>query len=193
MGRAPTGALGVGEVPPPTVIGGSWNFASVHVNLQTVHALDPRSLRACATLRGSYWAGSVCPFLHCLLLDPPILLGGGQGGAMTEWTWRLGGLERNKTYPSPCRPDPCSSSVFLLVQGRVRCGGAGGRSVWAGRRSGRLFLIDIPYPCLPGSITPPQDPALQTPSPCLNPQRALLRCKSLTHFQSRNLRSQMVP
>lgn len=75
-GRRGAGPFGAGRAPPPTVGGGSWILARARRDPQTAHARDPGS-RGRARQGGSYGAGSLCPRLHCLLGDPPLLLGGG--------------------------------------------------------------------------------------------------------------------
>ena len=77
-------------------------------------------------------------------------------GGWTERTWRqTWGLERNEIYPHPAvlAPTVPSSAPLGAWLGQGR--GRGGGQVWARRRSGRLFLLYIPSPRLPGSPTPP--------------------------------------
>ena len=77
-------------------------------------------------------------------------------GGWTERTWRqTWGLERNEIYPHPAVLPPRSHPVLPSVRGWVKVAAGGGGQVWARRRSGRLFLLYIPSPCLPGSPTPP--------------------------------------
>ena len=162
----------MGEVLPPTVVGRRVHPAQARTEWQTARTRTGDSTRT----RPHHTAGLrntevlAAGLVHVSLSPPPaqrpsrpLRRGRGGGrltparqGGWTEPTWRqTWGLERNEIYPHPAVLPPRSHPVLPSVRGWVKVAAGGGGQVWARRRSGRLFLLYIPSPRLPGSPTPP--------------------------------------